>query len=72
MLVLSRKVNETIVIGGTIRVTMTAIRGRQVRLAIEAPEEVPIVREELLASVPRESGSGKGVRTLPEGNSVGQ
>jgi carbon storage regulator len=52
MLVLSRKINETIVIGGNIRVTMTAIRSRQVRLAIEAPPEIPIVREELLPIPP--------------------
>ena len=48
MLVLSRRINETIVIGGNIRVTMTAIRSRQVRIAIEAPPEIPIIREELL------------------------
>ena len=47
MLVLSRKVHETIIIGGTIRVTMVSIRGRQVRVAIEAPREIAIVREEL-------------------------
>jgi carbon storage regulator len=52
MLVLSRKINETIVIGGNIRVTMTAIRSSQVRLAIEAPPEVPIFREELLTAAP--------------------
>ena len=49
MLVLSRKINETIVIGGNIRVTMTAIRSRQVRLAIDAPADVPIIRQELLS-----------------------
>jgi carbon storage regulator len=47
VLVLSRKIHETIIIGGTIRVTMVSIRGRQVRLAIEAPRDVPIVRGEL-------------------------
>jgi carbon storage regulator len=52
MLVLSRKINETIVIGGNIRVTMTAIRSSQVRLAIEAPPDVPIFREELLNGAP--------------------
>jgi carbon storage regulator len=52
MLVLSRKINETIVIGGNIRVTMTAIRSNQVRLAIEAPQDVPIFREELLSGAP--------------------
>jgi carbon storage regulator len=48
MLVLSRKINETIVIGGNIRVTMTSIRNRQVRLAIDAPPEVRVMREELI------------------------
>ena len=47
MLVLTRKLNETIIIGENIRVTITAIHGRQVRLAIEAPPEVAIAREEL-------------------------
>jgi carbon storage regulator len=47
VLVLSRKIHETILIGGTIRVTMVSIRGRRVRLAIEAPREISIVREEL-------------------------
>ena len=47
MLVLTRKITETIIIGENIRVTIVAIHGRQVRLAIEAPQEVTIVREEL-------------------------
>jgi carbon storage regulator len=50
MLVLTRKIHETIVIGGTIRITTISIRGRHVRLAIEAPNEVHVVREELLKS----------------------
>ena len=47
MLVLTRKINETVVIGENIRVTISAIRGRTVRLGIEARQEVAIVREEL-------------------------
>ncbi len=49
MLVLSRKINQTIIIGGNIHVTLTAIRNHQVRLAIDAPPEVRIMREELVA-----------------------
>jgi carbon storage regulator len=47
MLVLSRKVNEQIVIGNNIRMTVVSIRGNQVRLGFEAPQSVPIFRDEL-------------------------
>jgi carbon storage regulator len=47
MLVLSRKLNETIVIDGDIRITVVGIRGNQVRLGIDAPNSVRIFREEL-------------------------
>jgi carbon storage regulator len=47
VLALSRKIGETIVIGRNIRVTLVSIRGRTVRLAIEAPATVSILREEL-------------------------
>lgn len=52
MLVLSRKKNETIVIGGNIRVTVVDIRGGKVRLGIEAPTEIPVTREEILVDAP--------------------
>jgi carbon storage regulator len=51
MLVLSRKVNEHVVIGDQIRVTVVSIRGNQVRLGFEAPPNVPILREELLPAL---------------------
>ena len=52
MLVLSRKLNERIVIDDTIIVTVVEIRDDKIRLGIEAPREVPIWREELLISSP--------------------
>jgi len=48
MLVLSRRKNERIVIGGVITVEVLKIRGESVRLGIEAPDDVSVVREELL------------------------
>lgn len=47
MLVLSRKLNEAIIINGTIRVTVVGIRHNQIRLGFEAPDQVRIYREEL-------------------------
>jgi carbon storage regulator len=48
MLVLSRKRRESIIIGGSVRVTVSAIEGSRVRLAIEAPPGVSIYRQELI------------------------
>ncbi len=49
MLVLSRKLNEKIVINGNIVVTVVKIDRNQVRIGIEAPGEVPIQREEIVS-----------------------
>lgn len=50
MLVLSRKRDQVIVIDGRIRVTVVEIRGKYVRLGIEAPRDVPVFRSELTGS----------------------
>jgi len=47
MLVLSRKVGQRILIGNKISVTVVRVAGGGVRLGIEAPNELPVVREEL-------------------------
>ena len=63
MLVLSRQIGETIVIGGGVRVTVVDARmggnGKlRVRLGIDAPRDVPIHREEVWASVQKEIADG--------------
>jgi carbon storage regulator len=50
MLVLSRKENQSVMIDGRIKVAVLEIRGRHIKLGIEAPPDVPICRSELLAS----------------------
>ena len=63
MLILSRKLNETIVINGDTHITVLGIRGNHIRLGIEAPDRVPILREELIGSVrPGENGSSPRIR----------
>jgi carbon storage regulator len=48
MLVLTRRVNERIVIGDDVTVTVLEVRGDQVRLGIDAPRDVKVFREEVL------------------------
>lgn len=49
MLVLSRKVNESLIIDSHIKVTVVAIRGNAVRLGVDAPPDVQVLREEVLS-----------------------
>ncbi|MBT4166382.1 carbon storage regulator CsrA [archaeon] len=55
MLVLSRKRDESIIIGDNIRVTIVDIRGEKVRLGIDAPTEVPVYRREVHEAIQREN-----------------
>jgi carbon storage regulator len=66
MLVLSRKLNQSIVIDGGIRITVVGLRGNQVRLGIDAPDSVGIFREELCD---HDSASGResARRSIPAG-----
>jgi len=57
MLVLSRRLNETIIIDGGIEITVVGFRGNQVRLGIKAPDTIGIYREELRNYTRTERGS---------------
>ena len=48
MLVLSRKLNETILIGDSVRVTLLGIEGDKIKIGVDAPRDVKIFREELV------------------------
>ena len=48
MLVLSRNVGESIVVGGNITVTIVEVNNNQIRVGIDAPKSIPILRKELI------------------------
>ena len=69
MLVLSRKVNETIIINDNIVITVVDIRGDKVRLGIEAPKEVPVHRQEVYDAIKRAAEGPSGTRKADSSNS---
>ena len=60
MLVLTRRTNQSIVIGQDVTVTVLEIRGDQVRLGIRAPRDVSVHREEVFAEIRRENQRAAG------------
>jgi carbon storage regulator len=70
MLVLSRRANQSIIIGSDVVVTVLEVRGDHVRLGIQAPRSVTVHREEVYAEIQRENRSaatvaGTAVGALP-------
>ena len=55
MLTLTRKVGDAVRIGEEIRVTVKQVKGRQVRLVIEAPRTIPVFREEVFRQIAAEN-----------------
>ena len=47
MLILTRRVGETIMVGDEVQVTVLGVRGNQIRIGINAPQEIPVHREEI-------------------------
>jgi carbon storage regulator len=54
MLVLTRRIGETVTIGNDITLTVLSVRGNQVRVGIGAPKEVEVHREEIYERIQRE------------------
>lgn len=56
MLILTRRVGETLTIGENVTVTVLGIKGTQIRLGIKAPRDVAVHREEIYERIQREKG----------------
>jgi len=56
MLVLTRKSNQSIMIGDNVEVSVLSVMGEKVRIGIQAPQEIPVFRKEIYLEIHREDG----------------
>ncbi|MDE0736854.1 MAG: carbon storage regulator CsrA [Pirellulaceae bacterium] len=69
MLVLSRHRDESIMIGDNIVITIVDIRGDKVRLGIDAPQSIPVHRQEVYDAIQRENSQAANLRPTETGES---
>ncbi len=63
MLILTRRISESVIIGDNVKITVLGVKGNQVRLGIDAPKSVTVHREEIFQRIQGETGKD------PEGSS---
>lgn len=58
MLILTRRIGETLIIGDDVQITVLGVKGHQVRIGIVAPKEVSVHREEIYKKIKEEEQAG--------------
>ncbi len=59
MLILTRRVGETLMVGDDVTITVLGVKGNQVRIGVNAPKDVAVHREEIYDRIRREKGGAE-------------
>lgn len=59
MLILTRRISESIIIGDDVKITVLGVKGNQVRVGIDAPKHLSVHREEIYDRIKHEAGGNK-------------
>lgn len=68
MLILTRRVGETLMVGDDVTVTVLGVKGNQVRIGVNAPKDVAVHREEIYERIRKENEGGEAAK-IPTDNS---
>lgn len=66
MLVLTRKIDESIIIGDNVKITVVEVRGDQVKIGITAPRDIAVHREEIYKEIQEENRRAAAMEKAPD------
>ena len=66
MLILTRRIGETLMVGDDVTITVLGVKGNQVRIGVNAPKDVAVHREEIYQRIQNEKSDGSSPETVPD------